>query len=136
MSDREDGKKHEVTIGLTAAQVALVIKEAAGAPALEDMLNALRRPEAVRRTAQQLLEDPAYSRSTLRAILVLAAFPVDGSSIEVTELAGELSLSPSTTYRYVSTWMALGVLEQDPRSRRYRRSTRRGQEQLDKAGDD
>lgn len=30
--------------------------------------------------------------------------------------------APAETTRYVNTWLILGVLEQDPRSRRYRRS--------------
>jgi hypothetical protein len=122
MSEEDGERPREVSIGLTSAQVTRVLQEAAGTPALETMLDVLRHPDAVRRAAHRLLEDPTYSRSTLRAILVLAAFPVDGRPIEVTDLAGELGLSPSTTYRYVSTWLALGLLEQDPRSRRYRRS--------------
>jgi DNA-binding IclR family transcriptional regulator len=28
-------------------------------------------------------------------------------------------MSPSTTHRYISTLLAVGLLEQDPRSRRY-----------------
>jgi DNA-binding IclR family transcriptional regulator len=35
-------------------------------------------------------------------------------------VAMQLGLSPSTTHRYMTTLLAAGLLEQDPRSRRYR----------------
>lgn len=110
-----------VTITLTDWQVARVMREAAGAgpamvPAGLDEFGRLRG------TVLPLLDDEAYSRSTLRALLVLGAFPSDGSERELTDVARQLDLSPSTTHRYIGTWMALGLLEQHPRSRRYRRS--------------
>ena len=58
----------------------------------------------------------------LRALLVPAAFPADGSERELTAVAEQLSLSPSTTHRYLRTWTAVGLLERDPDSRRYRRA--------------
>jgi DNA-binding MarR family transcriptional regulator len=75
----------QVTIALTEAQVARVLREASG--------------EAV-----------------------LAAFPADGTERELSSVANQLSLSPSTTHRYLRTWTAVGLLERDPNSRRYRRS--------------
>jgi DNA-binding IclR family transcriptional regulator len=38
----------------------------------------------------------------------------------VTDLAGRLEMSPSTTHRYLTTLLAVGLIEQDPRTRRYR----------------
>jgi len=35
-------------------------------------------------------------------------------------VAAQLELSASTTHRYMSTLLAAGLLEQDPRTRRYR----------------
>ena len=50
---------------------------------------------------------------------MLASFPADGSATAVTEVAERLEMSPSTTHRYLSTLLAVGLLEQDPRTRRY-----------------
>lgn len=61
------------------------------------------------------------SRSVLRALLVLAAFPLDGAYRALADVAKELGYNPSTTHRYVSTWLAIGLLEQDSKSRKYRR---------------
>jgi DNA-binding IclR family transcriptional regulator len=54
--------------------------------------------------------------------LVINALPLDGSEREVTDVATELGLSASTTHRYLHTWMAVGLVERNPRSRRYRRT--------------
>jgi hypothetical protein len=109
-------------IALTDAQVAEVVREASGGPRLAGLLAAAGNLDELQRTMAPLLADPRHSHSALRAVLVLAAFSVDGSEREVTEVAKALSLSPSTTYRYLRTWVALGLLEQNPSSRRYRRA--------------
>lgn len=72
-------------------------------------------------TLRELMECEDYSRSTLRALMVLQAFPCDGGERQLTAVAGELGLSPSTTHGYVITWVAVGALEQNPTTRRYRR---------------
>jgi hypothetical protein len=115
----DDGR---VSLALTSAQVSQVLRHASGRPELTSMLAGLEDPDALRSLVTPLLEDDAYSRSTLRALLVLGAFPADGSERELTDVARALDLSPSTAHRYVGTWMALGLLEQDPISRRYRRA--------------
>jgi hypothetical protein len=111
-----------VSIMLTDSQVARVMREAAGKAGLTELPVALDGLEQLYGAVQPLLADAAYSRSTLRALLVLGAFPPDGGERELTDVARQLELSPSTTHRYIGTWMALGLLEQHPRSRRYRRA--------------
>lgn len=69
------------------------------------------------------LGERALSRSLLMGLLVLAAFPSDGSEVGVGELARLLGMTTTTTHRYVSTLEAVGLLERDPRRRRYRLST-------------
>ncbi|HEY1833231.1 MAG TPA: helix-turn-helix domain-containing protein [Solirubrobacteraceae bacterium] len=113
---------HRITIALNSAQVAQVLRTASGRPALSSMLAGLEDPEALRDAVLPLLDDDTYSRSTLRALLVLGSFDPDGSERELTDVARALELSPSTAHRYVGTWMALGLLDQDPISRRYRRA--------------
>lgn len=111
-----------VTITLTDWQVARVVREASVPPGLTALSAGLDDFGELRGAVLPLLEDATHSRSTLRALLVLGAFPPDGSERELTDVARQLDLSPSTTHRYIGTWMAVGLLEQDPRSRRYRRA--------------
>jgi hypothetical protein len=111
-----------VTITLTRWQVARVLEvsAASGLAALPQELGDFGQLQSA---VLPLLDDTAFSRSTLRALLVLGAFPADGEERELTDVARELDLSPSTTHRYIGTWMAVGLLEQHPRSRRYRRAS-------------
>ena len=111
-----------VLIALTDAQVEQVLHEAGQRPQLATLLPEVSELDALSRLALPLLEDASYSRSVLRALLVLNGLPPDRSERELTDLAGEIALSPSTTHRYLRTWMALGLAERDPRSRRYRRT--------------
>jgi hypothetical protein len=113
----------QVTITLTEAQVARVVREASGPSGLASAFSsALSDPGTLATSVLPFLADQGYSRSVLRALLVLAAFPTDGSERELSAVAEQLSLSGSTTHRYLRTWTAVGLLERDPDSRRYRRS--------------
>jgi hypothetical protein len=112
----------EVLIALTDGQVAQVLREVSGRPHLASLLPEMTELDGVSGVVLPLLEDVAYSRSALRALLVLNALPLDGSERELTDVAKEVGLSPSTTHRYISTWMAVRLVEQNPRSRRYRRT--------------
>jgi hypothetical protein len=120
-----------VTITLTNAQVAKVIGDAAtenlGVPVLlahigvASQLTELEDFEELRRRVRPLMDDDELSRSTLRALLVLAAAPASGDAHDLRDIAKRVQLPPSTTYRYLATWLAAGLVEQQPRSRRYRR---------------
>ena len=114
--------ERSVTITLTESQVARIVREVTGESGILALPAGLDELSRLRGTLQPLLDDAAYSRSTLRALLVLGAFPADGEERELTDVARQLDLSPSTTHRYIGTWMAVGLLEQHPRSRRYRRA--------------
>jgi DNA-binding MarR family transcriptional regulator len=63
------------------------------------------------------------STSLVRGLLVLLCLPADGGEVTVTGVARTLGLSLSTTYRYLSTLVELGLAERDPNSRTYRRIT-------------
>lgn len=112
----------DVTITLTDGQVEQIVRAVAGRPGVVDLLTEVSELDMMRRVAIPRLADPGCSRSTLRALLVLAAFPSDGSERELSDVARQLGFSPSTTHRYIGTWVAVGLLEQEPRSRRYRRA--------------
>lgn len=66
------------------------------------------------------MEDRRLSRSLLSGLLVLSCFPADGGYLGIAELARMLDMNTSTTHRYVTTLLAVGLLERDPSTRRYR----------------
>ncbi len=109
-----------VSLGLTAAQVAKVLTEAAAGGEGAELLAGLALPGEL--AASPLLDDRNMSRSLLFGLIVLIAFPADGSERGVKVLARELGLPTSTTHRYIRTLRAVGLLEQDPLTRRYRRA--------------
>jgi IclR-like helix-turn-helix domain-containing protein len=64
--------------------------------------------------------DRKLSRSLMRGLAVLTCFGPDGRARGIIELARDLEMSPSTTHRYATTLVELGLLERCPRSRKYR----------------
>jgi IclR family pca regulon transcriptional regulator len=76
------------------------------------------------RASPAQLDDRRLSRSLLRGLLVLASFPADGAGRSVTDVAHELDMVASTTHRYISTLLEVGLLERDSVSREYRRQVR------------
>jgi DNA-binding MarR family transcriptional regulator len=110
-----------ISIELTRAQVNQVVRSASREDGLASLLRSLRGREALAASKfRALAESPRLSRSLLLGLLVLASFPHDGTALAVTDVADQLQMSPSTTHRYMTTLLAVGLLEQDPRTRRYR----------------
>ena len=70
------------------------------------------------------LEDRRLSRLLLRGLLMLASMPDDDSDVGVAELARLTGMNGSTTHRYLSTFLAVGLVEQNPTTRRYRLAQR------------
>ena len=66
------------------------------------------------------LAESGYSQSLERGLAILASFRPERPLLGVSDLARQLGLSRSTTHRYVATLAALGYLQQDPSSRKYR----------------
>src|SRR5918992_2640198 len=66
------------------------------------------------------VSDGTYSQSLERGLSILSSFKSARPLLGVSELAREIGLSRSTTHRYVATLAALGYLEQDDLTRRYR----------------
>ncbi len=108
-----------VTIQLTRTQVNRVVRSGSDGGGVSSRLRGLADRELASNYAA-LSSSPRLSRSLLLGLLVLACFPTDGSALTVTDVATRLDLSPSTTHRYMTTLLTVGLLEQDPRSRRYR----------------
>jgi DNA-binding MarR family transcriptional regulator len=118
-----------VTIELSKSQVDKVIRAAGQGGTMSVLLSALRDPswtlgldsEESAQPAQ--LEDRRLSRSLLSGLMVLSCFPPDGGYLGIAELARMLAMNTSTTHRYVTTLLAVGLLERDSTTRRYRLAT-------------
>jgi IclR family pca regulon transcriptional regulator len=63
---------------------------------------------------------PAHSQSLERGLAILSAFRSGRPLLGVSELGRDIGLSRSTTHRYVATLAALGYLQQDAATRKYR----------------
>jgi hypothetical protein len=112
----------EISITLTTDQIVQVVRESADAGPLERILAGLDSAEELRRVVLGLLDrGQQYSRPALRSLLVLSALPLDATECELTEIAEATGLATSSLHRYLNTWKALGIVEQDPQSRQYRR---------------
>jgi IclR family pca regulon transcriptional regulator len=61
-----------------------------------------------------------YSQSLERGLAILSAFRSGRPLLGVSELGREIGLGRSTTHRYVATLAALGYLQQDATTRKYR----------------
>jgi len=119
--EQRDGMEPDsVSIELSPAQVDRVIRGAAEGGSISLLLSGLRDVREVLEREPSQLEDNRLSRSLLAGLLMLASFPSDGSYLGNAEIARMLDMNPSTTHRYVSTLVAVGLLERDPGTRRYR----------------
>lgn len=95
-----------------------------GGPSISALLSGLASGRSVNRTELEAryrgqMEDGALSRSLFRGFIVLACFLPGGLVRGIAELSKQLELNISTTHRYVSTLVALGLLEQCA-ARKYR----------------
>lgn len=116
------GAESRISIELSKAQVNRVIREA-----VEDggLLGQVGETEKLGfRASPEQLDDRGLSSSLLRGLMVLASFPADGVGRSMTDVAHELEMGASTTHRYISTLVEVGLLERDPVSRKYRLAVR------------
>jgi IclR helix-turn-helix domain len=119
-------RREAVAIELTKAQVDQVVRAAGEGGTMSVLLSALRDSEWTMKldpedpSYPEQMEDRRLSRSLLSGLLVLSAFPANGGYLGIAEIARMLSMNTSTTHRYVNTLLSVGLLEQDPATRRYR----------------
>jgi IclR family transcriptional regulator, pca regulon regulatory protein len=66
------------------------------------------------------LTEPRYSQSLETGLLVMKGFSSTEPLQGIADVADRMEASRSTVHRYMTTLVALGMLEQDPLSRRYR----------------
>jgi IclR helix-turn-helix domain len=119
-------EEETVLIELTKAQVDHVIRAAGQGGTMSVLLSALKDPKWTLSLSDDewaypaQMDDRRLSRSLLSGLLVLSCFPYDGGYLGIAELARMLDMNTSTTHRYVTTLLAVGLLERDPATRRYR----------------
>jgi predicted transcriptional regulator len=120
------GAAEKILIELSKAQVDQVVRNAGQGGTMSVLLSALRDPDWTLAFDSDdwaypaQMEDRRLSRSLLSGLLVLSCFSLDGEDLGIAELARMLNMNTSTTHRYVTTLLAVGLLERDSSSRRYR----------------
>jgi predicted transcriptional regulator len=128
-SDDDSGMaaaEEKILIELSKAQVDQVVRNAGQGGTMSVLLSALRDPDWTLAFDSDdwaypaQMEDRRLSRSLLSGLLVLSCFSLDGEDLGIAELARMLNMNTSTTHRYVTTLLAVGLLERDSSSRRYR----------------
>jgi hypothetical protein len=125
--------RSSIAITLSPTQVDEVVRAAAQSrvPSISsliaDALNAPLEPEDGADEQSQIggylplgPSDPRLSRSLLRGLSLLTCFGPDGTPRGIVEIAQDAGMSASTAHRYASTLVELGLLERDPKSRKYR----------------
>jgi hypothetical protein len=112
-----------ISIHLTRGQVTHVLRQAKQEAGVAAALSGLADRDKLAETYRSLDGYPQLSRSLLIGLIVLRCFPEDGTSVGVNEVADTLGLGASNSFRYITTLVAAGLLERDPRTRRYHRPT-------------
>jgi Fic family protein len=120
-ASRDEGAE-PVQLALSRSQVDQIVRAASEAGSMALLLTGLGDSrEALEKAQQQVGSTEAnLSSSLLSGLLVLAAFPTDGSSLGNAEVARLMGMNPSTAHRYITTLVVAGLLEKDSGTRRYR----------------
>jgi hypothetical protein len=113
-----------ISITLSRSQVNQVLSQAKHERGVAGALSGLTDHARLAEAYRSIDEDgPLISRSLLTGLIVFSCFPEDGRTLGINELAGILGLGTSTAFRYVTTLVAAGLLERDPKTRRYYRAS-------------
>lgn len=113
-----------ISITLSRVQVNHVLREAKQETGIAGALSGLSDHDKLAEAYRSLPDDrPQFSRSLLIGLIVYFCFPEDGDSLGVNDVSRILGLSASTAFRYITTLVAAGLLERDPKTRRYYRPT-------------
>jgi hypothetical protein len=117
-----DGERdpEKVVIELSPGQVDQVVRAASDGGSMSALMSGLADVREALAAGPGQLEDARLSSSLLAGLLILASFPTDGSYLGNAEVARLVGMNMSTAHRYISTLVAVGLLERDPGTRRYR----------------
>ncbi len=120
-AEREGGR--EVWIRLSRVQVEEVVRAAGPESAILGLLRDLgAEPQLpiADIAGDPMMTDRRLSRSTLTGLLVLACFSPPGTERRVSDVADQVHLTRSTAHRFIKTFQAAGLMEQNPDTRMYR----------------
>lgn len=115
----------EILVPISLGQAERVVQQVVGnkgpGASLVRLLLALSGQDRVAMT--DLRDDPRatnrlISQSVIISLLVLSV--VHRGERRITDIAAELGIAPATAHRYLRTWVAVGVLEQNGLNQRYR----------------
>lgn len=109
-----------VLLELSRAQLEQVLRDVSAVRDVSLLLTGLHDLPDVLALVDEQLNSERYSRSLLYGLALFAALPADGSYVGITGLARRLGMSISTAHRYVSTLVAVGLVERNPNTREYR----------------
>jgi DNA-binding transcriptional ArsR family regulator len=109
---------NSITGERTLEQRSYVVRPASDSGGIAALFGSLDTVDSRLAEYPGLFRDPRVSPSLLRGLLVLAV--LRNGDLSVTEIGERLGQSTSTVHRYVTTLFAAGLVEQDPRTRRYR----------------
>jgi hypothetical protein len=128
MAAEDSANDKEVRLPLTPAQVEYVVRavneEGAAGAGLRGVLSRLGGGGKDVALAN-LTSDPAYadkkiSQSLVLGMLIFCQFSADGAELGVRDVAERTGVPHSTTHRYLRTLKAIGLLEQNADTRKYR----------------
>jgi hypothetical protein len=109
---------------LTRPQIDLVVHAAAERGTLTVLMQrgglGAEVAERLGSWSPERLNDPRLSRSFLLGLWVLSQLPADRSGVGVAAVVAETGMSKSTTHRYLTTLVEVGLAEQDSVTRKYR----------------
>jgi uncharacterized membrane protein len=108
-----------VVIELSASQVEKIVRGTSPSGGMSRLFSGLADVRAILAAEPEELENGRLSRGLLRGLLILAALQEKGGYVALSELARMCDLSPSTTHRFVSTLLAVGLVERDPLTPHY-----------------
>jgi IclR helix-turn-helix domain len=111
-----------ISVELSRRQVDHIIKAATDANDIQTILFGCNGASSQPDIDSSSLDNARLSRSLLSGLLVLTAFPADQSFAGNADIAQQLGMTLTTTHRYISTLLAVGLLERDPHTRKYRRA--------------
>lgn len=117
---RAPAAREPVRVELSRAQVEGVLHEVSDVRDVSQLLTGVPDLQGVLALVREQPQAARFSQSLLLGLALFAALPADGSYMGITGLARELGMSASTAHRYVSTLVAVGLVERDPKTREYR----------------
>jgi hypothetical protein len=115
-SQRTDG----IVVELSPAQVDRIVRAASEGGSMSVLLSGLEHVRGAIEAQPAQFNDSRLSSSLLAGLMLLASFPTDGSYLGNAQLARMLGMNVSTVHRYLQTLVAVGLVERDPGTRRYR----------------